>query len=196
MGFYAANEVTKPAGEIHVEPVDDSGLVFDWRARPSSGAMISSAIGPGHASSFEVHVTGGSADSVVDHGDGTYAVRITRDSLADPAQASVSFAGKPFVAFRIPFAPSVRAVTPSSGPEEGGNTVRIHGEHFQRAVVVRFGDQVIQDVEFVSETLLEARAPAGKGVAIMNVTNPDGAEGAPTVAYRYLPAVDDDPCAD
>lgn len=195
MGFYAASKITKPKGEIHVDPVDDSGLVFDWRGKPSTGAMISSVLGPGHAASFDVRVRGGSAGDVVDHGDGTYTARITRDSVADPAHVAVRFAGEPFVSFRIPRAPLVAAVTPSSGPEEGGNVVRIHGEHFARDTSVRFGDRVVEDVAFVSETLLQVDAPAGKGVVIVNVTDHDGTTGSGAVAYRYLEGADVDPCA-
>lgn len=195
MGFYAAPKIEKPTGEIHVDPADNSGLVFEWRVKPFSDAFVGGALGPGHAASFDVRVTGGSAGDVVDQGDGTYTVRITRESKADPAHVAVGFAGKPFVSFRIPFAPSAAAVTPSSGPEQGGNIVRIHGEHFAPGSAVQFGDQVVQDVEFVSDTLVQVSAPPGKGVAVVNVTNPDGAAGVPAVAYRYLPAADVDPCA-
>ena len=195
MGFYAVPKIEKPNGEIHVDPIDNAGLVFDWRVRPSARGMDMSELGPGHASLFHARVKGGSAGGVVDHGDGTYTIRITRDTKADPAHVAVRFAGKPFVSFRIPSAPSVVAVTPSSGPQEGGNTVRIQGDHFARGCAVQFGDQVVAKVAFVSETLLKVDVPPGKGVVIVNVTNPDGAAGVRAVAYRYLAAADVDPCA-
>ena len=56
-------------------------------------------------------------------------------------------------------------------------------------------DQVIQDVESVSEALFQAKTPAGKGIAVVSVANPDGAVGAPAVGYRHPTAEGADPCA-
>ena len=45
--------------------------------------------------------------------------------------------------------------TVSEGVVPSGNTVTIHGEHFEPGAVIKFGDRIIRDVESVSETLLK-----------------------------------------
>jgi len=195
MGFYVAPKIRKPDGDIHVKPVDNTGLVIEWLFKPMSGGMVTSMLGPGHASLFKINVVGGAVSDIDDKGDGTYIVRITRANLNEPAHVVAKFDEQPYVSFRIPFAPSVDAVTPSSGSEEGGNLLRIHGKHFAKGAIAHFGEQSIKDVEFISDTLLKVKAPPGKGVVVVNVVNPDNVVSVSAVAYRYFAIADADLCA-
>lgn len=187
MGFYAATAISSNQDDIHIHPVDTSGLVFDYDVRPTGGGFHPALLGPGYAASFVVDVTDGKAGDVVDHGDGTYTVRITRDTKDVPAQVSISIRGNHLASFQLPPAPHIVAVTPADGPGAGGNSVRIHGTYFHSDADVHFGSRQASKVTFISESLIEVVAPAGSGVVSVKVTNPDKATGELANAYAYHP---------
>ena len=83
-----------------------------------------------------------------------------RDSLA------VSSPPKPF--------PTLTAVEPGYGAPAGGTHVTITGTNFNEVSAVEFGATAATSFEVVSESTIEAVAPAGTGVVEVTVTTPGG----------------------
>ena len=81
-------------------------------------------------------------------------------------------------------APIVTALTPAEGPEAGKTTVAIEGSGFTGAGTVDFGTTPAPKFRVLSETEIEAEAPAGTGVRQVTVHTPGGTS-AETKADRY-----------
>ncbi len=82
--------------------------------------------------------------------------------------------------------PSVTAVSPSSGPVGGGNTITITGAHFASGATVNVGANAATSVTLVSGSKLTAVAPAGGyGAVDVTVTTPQGATSLTSSADRY-----------
>ncbi|WP_280307711.1 IPT/TIG domain-containing protein [Nocardia abscessus] len=83
-------------------------------------------------------------------------------------------------------APTLVSVTPSSGPETGGNTVVLTGADLTGTTSVVFG--ATSAIAFVvdSDTRITATAPAGTGTVDVAVTTNGGTSNA--LAYSYVPA--------
>lgn len=83
-------------------------------------------------------------------------------------------------------APTVTAVTPSSGPAAGGTSVVVNGSGFVTgAIHVLFGgaDAVVQSV--IGSTEVRVVSPAGSGSVPVRVVNPDGQLGELASGYTY-----------
>ncbi|MGD0089866.1 MAG: IPT/TIG domain-containing protein [Planctomycetota bacterium] len=83
--------------------------------------------------------------------------------------------------------PTVSALSPASGPTNGGTNITITGTNFADGAIVAFGDLQISNVNFVSATQLTAATPASAGVGAVNVnvTNPDGQVGTLAGGFTY-----------
>ncbi|HIJ64955.1 MAG TPA: hypothetical protein HPP77_03310 [Candidatus Hydrogenedentes bacterium] len=85
--------------------------------------------------------------------------------------------------------PTVSAITPASGPPEGGNFVIIDGADFDQGCRVRFDAQYSTLVERFSPTRLRVRVPdsggTGDSTVQVRVRNTLGGESAPA-PYDYL----------
>ncbi|GAB6900663.1 beta strand repeat-containing protein [Kineosporia succinea] len=82
-------------------------------------------------------------------------------------------------------APTVTAVSPSSGPTTAGTTVVITGTNFAAVSAVRFGANVATGVVTNSSTQITVTAPSGSaGPVDVTVTTPGGTS-AITAAGRY-----------
>ena len=97
----------------------------------------------------------------------------------------------------VNLAPTVRAISPSSGTFSGGTPVTITGESFQTAaaagvdgqvgVTVKIGDGFATDVEVVSATRITATTPPGpEGSVDVVVTNADGQSGVLSDGFIYI----------
>ena len=75
-------------------------------------------------------------------------------------------------AFEVQGAPSVTGVSPGSG--NAGDTVTISGAHFINATGVKFGSTDATDLQFVSDTEIRVKAPAGSGNVDVTVTTSGG----------------------
>src|SRR6185503_380715 len=83
-------------------------------------------------------------------------------------------------------APTLTAVSPTSGPTAGGTTITLTGTNFVSGATVRVGGTAATNVTFVSATQLTARTPAGTaGARDVQVTNPDGQSATRTGAFTY-----------
>src|SRR5262249_30616881 len=83
-------------------------------------------------------------------------------------------------------APTIIAITPSSGTTAGGNTVRITGTGFgtdPNHVTVKFGGATVPTTG-VSDTLLVLTAPAGSGIIAVTVTV-NGIDALSAGSYTY-----------
>ncbi len=83
-------------------------------------------------------------------------------------------------------APTLASLVPGSGPQAGGNTVRLIGTGFIGATAVRFGATPATSFTVVSDAEITAVAPAGTGTTSITVTTTGGASNPLT--YAYVPA--------
>lgn len=85
--------------------------------------------------------------------------------------------------------PTITSISPASGKIEGGETVIIDGENFQRETEVAFGTNK-GAVTYVSANQLKVKVPAGnEGKVDVTVTNSTGKQYVAKDAYEYLPPV-------
>jgi large repetitive protein len=95
--------------------------------------------------------------------------------------------------FTYTAAPTVTAVSPTSGPLAGGTSVTITGTGLTGATVVDFGSVAATNVVVVSDTQITATSPAGAaGTVNVTVTTPGGVSAsspADHFAYVLAPVV-------
>jgi hypothetical protein len=86
-------------------------------------------------------------------------------------------------------APSVSAISPTSGPTTGGIAVTITGTGFVSGATIMIGGSAATGVAFVSATSLTATTPAhAAGPVNVVVTNPDTQTGTGTSLFTYAGA--------
>lgn len=84
-------------------------------------------------------------------------------------------------------APTVTAVSPSSGTTGGGTPVTIIGTGFVSGATVKFGGTAATSVSVTNATTVTAVTPArSAGVVAVAVTNPDTQTGTLASAYTYV----------
>src|SRR5229473_628955 len=76
--------------------------------------------------------------------------------------------------------PSVKSVTPTSGPTTGGTTVTITGSNLTSATSVSFGSTATSNFIVDSDTQITVVSPAGNGTVDVTVTTPEGTSTAST----------------
>jgi len=82
--------------------------------------------------------------------------------------------------------PRVSAVSPTSGPTDGGTFVTISGSNFTSGATVQFGALPAQSVRVVSSTELQAVTPAGpKGSVNLTVDESDGQIAAAATPFTF-----------
>ena len=81
--------------------------------------------------------------------------------------------------------PSVSAVSPRSGPGNGGQSVTITGTNFASGATVQFGSAAATSVQFSSSNQLTATAPPGMGTVDVTVTTPEGGTSSTSAADHY-----------
>jgi hypothetical protein len=85
-------------------------------------------------------------------------------------------------------APTVTAVSPTSGPTAGGTTITITGTNFVSGATVTVDGTAATGVTFVSATSITAKVPAhtAGGAVAVAVKNPDGQTATKTGAFTYI----------
>jgi uncharacterized repeat protein (TIGR02543 family) len=87
-------------------------------------------------------------------------------------------------------APTVAAISPSSGSTAGGDTVTITGTGFTGATAVNFGGTAATNYTVVSDTEITATAPAGTGTVDTTVTTANGTSSTISAdKYTYTATV-------
>ncbi len=83
-------------------------------------------------------------------------------------------------------APTVTAITPNSGPGDGGTTVTITGTGFLAGATVKLGGTSATSVALVNSTSITAVTPAhAAGAVSVQVTNTDAQSGTLTNGFTY-----------
>jgi hypothetical protein len=81
-------------------------------------------------------------------------------------------------------APTITAVSPTSGPHAGGQTVTITGTNFTGATAVKFGTTSATNVTVVSATKITVHTPAhAAGLVDVRVTTPSGTSAITTTDH-------------
>lgn len=84
--------------------------------------------------------------------------------------------------------PVITAVTPNSGPKEGGTSITITGTDFLDGATVNIGGVVASTVLFSSATKLTAVTPPhAPGLVDIEVTNPNKLKSILTGGFTYVP---------
>jgi hypothetical protein len=118
----------------------------------------------------------------------TVAITITNDD----GQSSITQGA--FIYLPPPAPPTLAGVTPNAGPQQGGNTVTVLGQHFQYGARVFFSTATASyeatSVTVSSDSALSCVVPAATttGAVSLKVTNPDGnsTPASPAVLYTYV----------
>ena len=115
-------------------------------------------------------------------GTGTVDIRVTAagGTSADVAADRFTYAG----------APTVTAISPSSGSAGGGTVVTITGTNLSGATAVAFGATAATTFSVVSATSITATAPPGAAATVdIRVTTPGGTSATSAAdQFTYLPA--------
>ncbi|MFN3878694.1 MAG: putative Ig domain-containing protein, partial [Brevundimonas sp.] len=109
-------------------------------------------------------------------GTGTVDIRVTTGGGTSATSATDQYT---YVA-----APTVTAISPSSGPTTGGTTVVITGTQFSGATAVTFGATAATGFTVNSAAQITATAPAGTGTVDIRVTT-GGGTSATSAADQY-----------
>ena len=101
-------------------------------------------------------------------GTGTVDVTVTT-----PAGTSATSAADMYT-YTAAVAPTVAAVSPTSGSQDGGNVVTITGTSFTGATAVDFGTTPATNFIVVNDATIAADSPPGTGTVDVTVTTPAG----------------------
>lgn len=83
--------------------------------------------------------------------------------------------------------PVITAVTPATGPTDGGTLLTIDGVNFASGATARLGGTALVGLQFVSSTRLTGSSPAGvEGKADLVVVNPDSRLATLAQAFTYV----------
>jgi hypothetical protein len=86
-------------------------------------------------------------------------------------------------------APTLTAVSPTSGPATGGTRITLSGANFVTGATVRVGGNLCTTVTFANTSTLTATTPAGTpGAQSVQVQNPDGRNFTMPSAFTYTSA--------
>ncbi|KUL84836.1 hypothetical protein ZTR_08225 [Talaromyces verruculosus] len=84
--------------------------------------------------------------------------------------------------------PVITSLSPTNGPESGGNTVTINGSNLLYTTGVTFGTTPASSFAVLSSNQIAAVAPAGTGAVSVTVQNTSGTSGSLTYTYNAIPA--------
>jgi hypothetical protein len=126
-----------------------------------------SGVAFGSQPAFFSNVTSTSFEAVAPAGTGTVDITATTAGGTSATGTADRFA------YTAASAPAVTAVSPASGPTNGGTTVTITGTNLAFATAVDFGSKAAE-VTGDSATSVTALSPAGTGTVDITVTTPAG----------------------
>jgi len=159
---------------------DMSGNVWEWVNDWYSNSYYASSPTqnpPGPASGTSRVVRGGSW---------AYSANVLRGSLrsGNSPDGSVYIVG--FRAAKSPYAPSVSAVSPATGPTAGGTMITMTGMNLTGATGVTVGGVAASSVQVINATTVTAVTPPGSvGPKAVAVITPSGTSTSPD-GFRYL----------
>lgn len=86
--------------------------------------------------------------------------------------------------------PAIAAITPNTGPSDGGTAITISGTGFGAGVSVKVGGKAATDVVLVDATSLTAKTPAktpagATGAELVEVVNADGLKASLVAGFIY-----------
>ncbi|WP_199902277.1 IPT/TIG domain-containing protein, partial [Azospirillum sp. B506] len=88
---------------------------------------------------------------------------------------------------KFAYIPSITSITPAFGSPTGGTEVNILGHNFTKSTQVSFSGTPVNDVKFLSNTMLKVKAPGGAGEVLVTATTADGtSEENATFFYRPI----------
>ncbi|MFS2109740.1 IPT/TIG domain-containing protein [Sphingomonas sp. Sphisp140] len=112
---------------------------------------------------------------------GTYDVTVTNGGNTSATSAADQYT---YVS-----APTVTAISPTTGPTSGGLTVVLTGTNFSGTTAVTFGGTAATGYTVNSTTQITATAPAGSGTVDVRVTTVGGTSATSAAdQYTYIPA--------
>ena len=143
----------------------------------SSGATVS--IGGTAATNVTVVSSTSITATTAAHAAGTVNVVVTNtDSQSDTLSSGYTYSAS---------APTVTAISPTSGSTSGGTSVTITGTGFSSGATVSLGGTAATNVTVVSSTSITATTPAhAAGTVDVVVTNTDSQNGTLSSGYTYL----------
>ena len=110
-------------------------------------------------------------------------------TVTTPAGTSATSAADQFT-YTVATAPTVTAISPTSGPPAGGTLVTITGTGFTGATAVDFGTVPVTNFTVASDTTITAASPAGTGTVDVTVTTPAGTSATSAAdQFTYTAAV-------
>jgi hypothetical protein len=159
---------------------------------PTAGGQSVTITGSGFVNGATVSV-GGQAATGVGVDSATQITATTPAHAAGTVDVVVSTTGgtsttsaNDHYTYVAPSAPTVTAVSPTSGPAAGGQRVTITGTGFANGSTVAFGSTAGRSVTVVSPTTITVTTPKhAKGTVDVRVTAPGGGASAATAADRY-----------
>jgi hypothetical protein len=84
-------------------------------------------------------------------------------------------------------APTVSAISPNSGPTNGGTSVTVRGNNFRPGVLVQFGSLNSPAVQLISPTQIQTLTPpASSGTVTINVQDSDGQSASAMNAFTFV----------
>jgi len=162
---------------------------------PASGTTIGGSVvsitGSNFSAGATVNIGGNFATSVIVNGPtsitattAAHAAGVVNVTVTNPDSQSATLSG----AFSyITTAPTVTAVTPSSGTTLGGTIVTITGTNFVSGAGVTIGGLAATNVVVANAVSLTATTPAhATGAVSVTVTNPDTQSGTRASAFTYV----------
>ncbi|MET8680101.1 IPT/TIG domain-containing protein [Streptomyces sp. NPDC004647] len=184
----AAQTGTTALASAAAAPPTISG--FTPNSGPATGGTQVSLIGTGFTGATAVHFGGVPATGVTVLSDTQ--ITATTPPGAGAAQVTVTTpsgtsAQSVFFVFTPPQAPSLAGLNPTSGPAAGGTTVTLTGSNFSGATQVKFG-ATNATFTVISNSQINATAPAGTGTVQVTVTTPTGTSNGRGYTYSAGPA--------
>ena len=166
---------TSPALKVLAQSTCASSCAYGL-ASTTAGDIYTIAGGPSN-----VLATLSGPTSVLSDGTGNL---FFTDGATSSANLDASCTGGPTLA-----APTVTAVSPTSGPAAGGTSVTITGTNLTGATAVKFGATAATGVVVNSATSVTATSPAGTGTVDVTVTTPGGTSATSAADhFTYLAA--------
>jgi hypothetical protein len=188
--------VTTPAGTAtstgsftYVVPTPAISAVSPTSGSTAGGTPVT-ITGSGFIAGATVSIGGAAATSVIVVS-ATSITAVTGAHAAGPVDVAVTTAGGTATStgsftYVVP-APTITAVSPTSGPIAGGTPVTITGSAFMAGATVSIGGAAATSVIVVSATSITAVTGAhAEGPADVVVTNPGGAPGSLPTGYTYV----------
>ncbi|MBE2285889.1 MAG: IPT/TIG domain-containing protein [Prosthecobacter sp.] len=184
-GFTLTSNISNGPGLLSLEVYSDlEDILYETRSNPGLNESISGTVPPGSLSLGQVY----EVTAEFDHG--SPGVSLAGQSWALPgAQGYTLFSSNTRFEMEVVSAPTVTAISPTSGPTGGGTSVTITGTNFTGATGVTIGGAAATSVTVLNATTITCLTPAGTaGAKSVVVTTPGGSNSANSLFTYVAPA--------